>query len=240
MRSIRRTLLVWLLLGLGRGRGAGDRGDLFRHPARDRRALRPAAEAACLFDAHRRPAPRPAAEHRRTRRRSRDGRVRNRHADLGPRRRARLLFAPRHRPAGAGDRGLQQRHPRRPRVARLHARRRAPRAAGRARAGRAARDRRAIGVAHAAAAGRADSVPGRAHLVRSRPRPAAARDHVARGGQAPARRDGAARRKRTARGAAARWPAASMRCSRASTTRSTRSAASPRTPRTNCARRLPR
>jgi two-component system OmpR family sensor kinase len=60
-------------------------------------------------------------------------------------------------------------------VARVHARRRAARVAGRPRAGRAARDRRAIGIAYAAAAGCADPVPGRAHLVRSRPWPAPAR-----------------------------------------------------------------
>ena len=61
-----------------------------------------------------------------------------------------------------------------------------------------------------------------------------------RGGQAPARRHGAAGRNRTAARSCGRWPAASTRCSRASTTRSTRSAASLPTPRTNCARRSPR
>ena len=58
--------------------------------------------------------------------------------------------------------------------------------------------------------------------------------------QAPPRRDGAARRAQPSRRAASRSPAASTRCSRASTRRSARSGASPPTPRTSCARRSPR
>ena len=65
MTSIRRTLLVWLLLGLVGRRGPGHGCDVRRHPARDRRALRPAVEAARLLDAHRRSAARPVAGARR-------------------------------------------------------------------------------------------------------------------------------------------------------------------------------
>ncbi len=48
------------------------------------------------------------------------------------------------------------------------------------------------------------------------------------------------RGRRACRKSCGRWPAASTRCSRGSPTRSTRSAASPPMPRTNCARRSPR
>ena len=65
-------------------------------------------------------------------------------------------------------------------VARLYARRWRPRAADRACAGRAPRDRGAGGAAHARAAGAPDSAPRHPDLVRRRPRPAPARRAVAR------------------------------------------------------------
>ena len=95
--------------GPGRGRGAGDARHLRRDPARDRRALRPAAEAARVLDADRRPAARAAAGAAARDGRPRRRRVRDRHADLGPRRRARLLVAAGRRLAGPGHRGLFRR-----------------------------------------------------------------------------------------------------------------------------------
>ena len=96
-------------------------------------------------------------------------RVRDRHADLGPRRRARLLVPAGRRIAGPSHRGLFGRRARRTRLARLYARLRRPCAAGRACARRAPRNRRASRAAHAASAGLADPVSRRADLVCRRP-----------------------------------------------------------------------
>ena len=218
MTSIRRTLLVWLLLGLAgvavlatvptyfeTRREIGDLFDL---------QLKQLAYSTRIDDLlrGRQPSLSPPDG-------PRAGRVGDRHADLGPRRRARLLFAPGRGvpvPATEGYTNVMQNG----RAWRVYTHVEGTHALQVAHAlDERPRNRRAIGAAHAAAAGRADPVSRRADLVCGRTRTAAARDDVARGGQAAARRDVAARRNRIAARNCGRWPAASTRCSRGSTTR---------------------
>ena len=175
MTSIRRTLLVWLLLGLGGRGGAGHAGHVCRDPARDRRALRPAVEAARVLDAHRRPAARTSAGAAVARRPAHAG-VSEIVTQIWDRDGVLVYWSQ----PGAGlpvpvTEGYSDVVQRRAHVARLHACRRRPCAADRACARRAPRDRRAGRAAHAPAAGAADSVARRPDLVRGRPRIAPAR-----------------------------------------------------------------
>ncbi len=208
MNSIRRMLLAWLLAGLAAialsasgatylaaRREVGELLDL---------QLKQLAYSTRIDDLLR--GRRPGFD--RARGSTRRGHYRARHADLGSRRRARLLVATGHGAAGARDRRVFDGQPGRPRLARLHARAGHACAAGRAGAGRARGDRDADGAAHAGAVPRADPDLRRADLARRRTRPASARRDVARGGEAASRCDGAARRTRPAPRSCSRWRAA--------------------------------